>query len=167
MHIHIDPYERRWITALTVMLGVFFATLIAGAALFNVRPTLEGGFVRPDKLEETMFASPGLRHMGDERYEAVVLAQTWFFQPNEIRVPEGAEVTFYVTSTDVIHGFLIEHHNVNFEVVPGHVSRARVHFTEAGEYKMLCAQYCGRAHQNMYATIIVEEADAQSVATGE
>ncbi len=166
MNIHIDEYERRWLTAATVMLGVFFATLVAGMLIFGVRPTGQGGFVDPQNLDQTMFAEPGLRHMGDNRYEAVVMAQTWFFQPAQMTVPEGAEVTFHVTSRDVIHGFMIEHHNVNFEVVPGHIAEAQVHFNEPGEYKMLCSQYCGRAHQNMYATIIVEPA-SEAVVQGE
>ncbi|MEL6269703.1 MAG: cytochrome c oxidase subunit II [Chloroflexota bacterium] len=163
-HIHIDEYERLWLIGITIMLGVFFATLLAGAAIFGVRPTGQGGFVNPQQLDQTMFAEPGLRHMGGNRYEAVVLAQTWFFQPNVMTVPEGAEVTFYVTSRDVIHGFLIEHHNVNFEVIPGHIAEARTTFNEPGEYKMICSQYCGRAHQNMFASIIVEPAEDAAVA---
>ncbi len=165
-HIHIDRYERRWIALVTVMLGVFFATLLVGSTFFNVNPSGQGGFVNPNLLEETMFASPGLRHLGENRYEAVILAQTWNFVPAQMTVPEGAEVTFYITSRDVIHGFMIEEHNVNFEVIPGHISQARIHFNEAGTYKMLCHQYCGRLHQAMHADIIVEEVE-QTVAVSE
>ena len=165
-HIHIDRYERRWIAIVTVMLAVFFASLLLGATLFNVRPAQEGGFVNPNLLDETMFASPGVRHLGDNRYEAVVLAYAWGFEPREMTVPEGAEVTFHVTSRDVIHGFMIEDHNINFELIPGHVAQARVHFNEAGTYKILCHQYCGRLHQAMHADIIVEEAD-QTIAASE
>lgn len=167
MQIHIDEYERRWIITITVVLGVFFASLLAGAALFGVRAPDQGTTINPNRIDETMFANPGLRHMGDNRYEAVILAQMWSFTPNEIRVPEGAEVTFYVTSQDITHGFLIEHHNVNLQLVPGHVAQGRVHFKEAGTYKMLCHEYCGRGHQIMYADIIVEEAEAEVATSGE
>jgi cytochrome c oxidase subunit II len=164
--IHIDEYERRWITALTIMLGVFFASLIAGAAIFGVRPAQEGGFINPNKLNETMFANPGVRHMGGNRYEVVMTAQAWSFNPREITVPKDSVVTFYVTSSDVTHGFIIEHHNVNFEIVPGHIVTSRVHFREEGEFKFLCHEYCGRGHQTMYGTIYVT-GDDQTVATGE
>ncbi|MFZ4815438.1 MAG: hypothetical protein ACOYL5_12950 [Phototrophicaceae bacterium] len=159
--LHIDPYERRWLIMIVVMLGVFFASLIAGALIYGVVPAGEGGFINPQRLDETMFASPGLRDMGNNHYDLVLLAQMWNWNGNpnyEVRLPVGAEVEFYVTSRDVTHGMLIEGHNINFEVIPGHIARAHLTFTKAGEYRLLCHEYCGRLHQAMHATIIVEAA---------
>ncbi|MEO0562612.1 MAG: cytochrome B5 [Chloroflexota bacterium] len=157
--LHIDEYERRWLTISAVMLGVFFATLLAGAAIFGVTPAGQGGFVNPQHLNETEFANPGVRHMGENRYEVIIIGQAWSFSPSSITIPEGAEVTFRTTSRDIIHGFFIEHHNVSFEMIPGHVAETRVNFEEAGEFKILCSQYCGRAHHAMHATINVLPAE--------
>ncbi len=165
--IHIDPYERTWITIITVMLGVFFATLIAGMAIFGVANTEEGGFINPSAIDNTVFASPGIRHMGGNQYEAVILAYMWAFEPAELRVPAGSEVTFVVTSRDISHGFMIEHHNANMELLPGHISRIQARFNEPGEYRIICNQYCGRGHQIMHAVIVVEEAETSTVALTE
>jgi hypothetical protein len=43
----------------------------------------------------------------------IILPATLFFNPPEIRVPEGSEVTFVATSKDVIHGFLVRAANIN------------------------------------------------------
>ncbi|MGV2436799.1 MAG UNVERIFIED_CONTAM: cytochrome c oxidase subunit II [Anaerolineae bacterium] len=154
--LHLDRYEKQWLYMITIALGVFFASLLAGAIIFGVQPAGAGGFVNPQKLNETMFAQPGVRHVGGNRYEVVLLAQAWFFNPALITLPEGADVTFYVTSSDITHGFMIEHHNVNFEVVPGHIARAQVKFNRVGEFKILCHEYCGTGHHIMHATIRVE-----------
>lgn len=158
--MHIDQFERTWINAVVVVLGIFFASLIAGAALFGVRTPESGGFLNPQEIMDSEFASPGVRHMGGNRYEARILAQKWNFTPSEIRVPVGAEVTFIITSRDITHGFLIEDHNANLEIIPGHIGRVHATFNEEGTYHFLCHEYCGRLHQAMYGKIIVEDGEA-------
>jgi cytochrome c oxidase subunit II len=133
--------------------------------------------VNPRAINQTAFANPGLRAMGDNRYEAYIIAQMWQFNAGSteleadgtqiLHVPQGAQVTFYITSSDITHGFIIERSNVNFEVVPGHVARATHTFNEPGTYKMMCHEYCGRLHQNMHMTLIVEPAESASVSADE
>jgi cytochrome c oxidase subunit 2 len=123
--------------------------------------------------------------MGDGRYTLHMIAHMWQFEmgsdetyadyfatqsddPNfqyvsadatnqVVRVPVGSVVEFIVTSQDVTHGFIIERHNANIEVIPGHVGRQTVRFDEPGEFRLLCHEYCGQAHQSMHAMIVVEE----------
>jgi cytochrome c oxidase subunit 2 len=59
-------------------------------------------------------------------------------------------VKFRVTSSDVVHGFLIPDTNVNTMVVPGFVA-----CTTAGEYAMPCHEFCGFGHQAMWAHVSV------------
>lgn len=165
--MHIDQYERTWIIVTSITLGVFMAALVAGAVIFGVRVPEPAGFVNPQQLEDTQFANPGVRDMGDGKYEVVMIAQMWFFLPNTIEVPVGSEVEFIITSSDVTHGFIIQEMNANFEIVPGHVSRQRVTFDEVGEYRIVCHEYCGRGHQNMFGTIIVTEDTTDTAALGE
>jgi len=167
--IHVAKLERYWIIMVTVVLGAFFASLVAGAVIYGVRPAASSGFVNPTRLNETEFANPGVRHMGGNQYEAIVMARAWQFITGEmdgalpiIRVPAGAEITFKLTSSDVIHGFMIEESNVNLEVVPGQIATAREVFNEPGEYYFLCHEYCGRNHHGMYGKLIVEEAAVET-----
>jgi cytochrome c oxidase subunit 2 len=76
--------------------------------------------------------------------------------PPVIRIPAGSQVTFYVTSKDIIHGFYVEYHSVNLEVIPGQVARASALFNRPGTYKIICNQYCGAGHQVMWGDIVVE-----------
>ncbi|MFO7262344.1 MAG: cytochrome c oxidase subunit II, partial [bacterium] len=78
------------------------------------------------------------------------------FLPQEIRVPVGAEVTFTVTTPDVIHGFMIAGTRVNLMLIPGQVSRMTYTFRRPGEYALICHEYCGLGHQGMVGRVIVE-----------
>ncbi|MGJ3240995.1 MAG: cytochrome c oxidase subunit II [Anaerolineae bacterium] len=161
--MHIDKYEKYWIIAVSATLGVFMAALIVGAIVFGVRVSDTEGFVNPNRLDDTIFANPGVRDMGNNVYEVTMVAQMWSFNPAQITVPVGAQVDFMITSRDVTHGFIIEHHNVNFELVPGQISRGQVTFRQPGEYRFICHEYCGQLHHIMHGVIIVEE---ETVAQG-
>lgn len=155
--MHIDKYEKYWIIAVSATLGVFMAALIVGAVVFGVRAPDAEGFVNPNRLDDTIFANPGVRDMGNNVYEVVMIGRMWAFEPAVITVPVGAQVDFLITSEDVTHGFIIEHHNLNFELVPGHIARGQVQFNEPGEYRYICHEYCGQLHHIMHGVIIVEE----------
>jgi cytochrome c oxidase subunit 2 len=70
----------------------------------------------------------------------------------------GRPVTFRLTSPDVVHGFQIVGTNANLMVVPGYVSEVTTTFPRAGEYLVVCNEYCGLSHHLMAARLIVEEA---------
>jgi cytochrome c oxidase subunit 2 len=183
--MHIDQLERYWIVIVAAVLGAFFASLLAGLLIFGVRlPSTPGAeyFVNPLALD-TSFGAPGLRDMGNGQYTAHIVAQMWIFDlgSNEtykqyfeaknpgqiyngpdggnqvIRVPVGSTVTFVMTSRDVTHGFLVERHNANVQVLPGHIGQTKAKFNEPGEFRLLCHEYCGRGHQQMHAIVVVEE----------
>jgi cytochrome c oxidase subunit 2 len=162
----INRYEKYWLTAVGIMLGAFVAALAAGLFVFGVKlPTTEA-IVNPSNLAATRFAKPGVIKTGDGKVDVVMVAKMWYYDvgtdggtvgaPPKIKIAKGTEATFYVTSSDVTHGFQIEDHNANVEVVPGEVARLTVKFNRPGQYHMICNQYCGAAHQGMYGTIIVE-----------
>jgi len=48
--------------------------------------------------------------------------------------------------------------NVNLMVAPGYVSEGTTTFTEPGEYLVVCNEYCGLGHHNMYSRLVVEAA---------
>jgi cytochrome c oxidase subunit 2 len=160
--MHIDRLERYWLIAVFSVMGVFIAALLASVFIFGVRlpstnEKIDPRSLAPKEIVNTEFAEPGLRHMGDNAYTAHFLAQTWFFKPDEICVPVGADVSFAVTSKDVVHGFIIEGHNVNMMLVPGEISRTRASFNRVGTFRIICHEYCGSGHHTMIAKIIVAQ----------
>lgn len=73
--------------------------------------------------------SPAIRTVGEQAISRFpnrprdTAAFMFAFLPLEIRVPRGRDVTFRMTSPDVIHGFQIVQTNGNTMVVPGRVSQ--------------------------------------------
>jgi len=113
--------------------------------------------IDPQKVDETApFDKPGVYKTGDNKYEVVMTLQIFSFTPMDIEVPAGAEVTFILTSKDVVHGFQVAGTNLNAMVTPGHIQKATQVFDEPGEYLVLCNEYCGSGHQMMSTTITVK-----------
>jgi heme/copper-type cytochrome/quinol oxidase subunit 2 len=98
----------------------------------------------------------GLRELEPGRYLAVIKAYNWAFDPNEIRVPVGSEVTFRAHSVDDYHGMALIGTDVLISLGQSQVSEASHVFNERGEYLWVCAEYCGAGHVNMMGTVIVE-----------
>lgn len=148
----VDPYEKWWMVASGIILAFFL--LAVGASVFY-------GFSLPGhekRIEPggVTVAEPAVLQRGPGHYDVYMRAQIWAFAPNEIKIPAGSTVTFYVTSPDLQHGFLIERTNVNVMVLPGQVSKTTARFDEPGEYRFFCHEYCGLAHHIMFGKVIVE-----------
>lgn len=157
MKVHV--YEKAFLWVGALMLVAFGAALVYTSVAMGIH--LPGAEARVDPTalgSEPPFDDPGVREVGPNRYEVVMIGRVWAFEPSEIRVPAGAEVTFYATSADVIHGVHVEDSRVNMMLIPGQVARNTYTFEEPGEYLMVCHEYCGAGHHGMYGTVIVEAA---------
>jgi len=77
-------------------------------------------------------------------------------------------VKFRLTSTDVVHGFLLPATNVNTMVVPGFVAEVRTRFSRPGVYNMPCHEFCGGGHHGMWARVrVVPEGQFRQLAVAE
>ncbi len=150
-------YEWLWILPSTAIPAAMIVAMLLSAFAMGIQVPGVAGRVDPLALDATPpFDKPGLRELAPGRYEAVMVALTWTFTPNEIRVPRGSTVTFTVTSRDVIHGFMIPNTPINFMVLPGQIARQTTRFDAPGQYLILCHEYCGIGHHLMFAKVIVE-----------
>jgi cytochrome c oxidase subunit II len=159
--IHIDSLERNWLIMSAVMLVIFATVLFISAFGSGIQVPVPFQRVDPNTVAtdpNSPWSDPGLREIvPGKKYEVYIVAtaRTWKFTPNEIKVPVGATVTFYVVSVDVQHGFKIQNTNVNAQIVPGHVTKMTTTFKEAGTYVFMCTEYCGSAHAQMSGSVIV------------
>lgn len=153
----IDPLEKKWFRFSILLLVAFAVTVgVAGFALGFQVPGDESR-VDPNTVADLPpFNEPGLRELSPGEYEVYMISKQFLYEPNQIVVPVGATVTFYVTSTDVQHGFKLQDTNVNMMVVPGHVSKLTTTFDSPGEYPYICHEFCGLGHAAMFGTLIVE-----------
>lgn len=160
----MERYERIFFAISAVMLTVFLCALAYASIAMHINlPSSQATItVKPGEnlatavLTTPPFNHPGVRQTGPNQYEVDVIAQAWYFYPNKIKVPAGADITFKVTSVDVIHGFFIPGTTVNMMIIPGHISVTHYRFEKRGDYLLLCNEYCGKEHHTMHAEVQVQ-----------
>lgn len=155
MKIHV--YERAFLGAGGFLLVACLGALLYAASVHDIHLPGDHGRIDPRLVPETPpFDNPGVHQTGANSYDVVIVGRAWSFEPSEIRLPVGARVTFLATSVDVLHGISVERTRVNIMLIPGQISRMEYTFREAGEYLLLCHEYCGVAHHAMAGRVIVE-----------
>jgi cytochrome c oxidase subunit 2 len=76
---------------------------------------------------------------------------------------KGREYVLHLSALDVNHGFSLYPINVNFQIVPGYDYALRVTPNTAGDFRIICNEFCGIGHHNMVGRVIVDD----SVATAD
>ena len=168
--LHVEKWEGIWIRIAVGMTVVFIAAITVAALSFGITVPGATARINPATLNDpgSPFANPGIRELAPGKYEVYMVAQTWNFVPDRIEVPQGAEVTFYVTARDVIHGIKLAGTNVNMMALPGQVSTLKATFDAPGTYNYICHEYCGYVagapigHHTMYGQLTVLAAEGTS-----
>lgn len=140
--------EKRIIIAATVFVLALTGVIALSVRLFGIGVPTCITDVKPFRDGKLIQHSPG-------RYELHYVARMWTFDPPEVVVTPNSTVDLYLATADVTHGMQIVGTNVNLMAVPGAVNYARVKFDKAGEYLVVCNEYCGVSHHNMAAKIRV------------
>ncbi|RIK39436.1 MAG: cytochrome C oxidase subunit II [Chloroflexi bacterium] len=172
--LHVDRYESAWIRISLIVTVIFALAVVTASVSYGIQVPGVYARIDPRTLMEpsSPFANPQLREIAPGKYDLYVRAQVWSFAPldplNPLHIPAGSEVTFYVTSMDVQHGFKIVDTNVNMMVLPGQISRLTTTFDKPGTYNVICHEYCGSGgptigHHTMYGVIIVDPAPAEAM----
>jgi cytochrome c oxidase subunit 2 len=157
LNIHMPRYERIWLLIGSGTLVVFLVIVGIMGFYLGMHPPGDMKTIAPEAVRTTPpFDQPGLSQIGPNEYRGAMIAQMFTFLPGNITIPVGSTVHFEVTSPDVVHGLQIPGTNVNMLVVPGHVTQFTYTFKKAGEYLVLCNEYCGTGHQLMMSKIIVQ-----------
>ena len=82
-----------------------------------------------------------------------------------LKLQKGAQYTLHLSALDVNHGFSLFPVNVNFQVVPGYDYGLRITPTEAGDFRVMCNEFCGIGHHLMLGRIIVTEGEGVAAAS--
>ncbi len=156
--MHMHKYEKIWLYFGGGALLIFLIVIGVSAFYMGSQPPSCLVTVDPENVEATEpFDEPGVKQIGENEYQVTMVAQAFSFTPNKIEIPKGATVHYTVTTKDVVHGFEIAGTNVNMMLTPGYISTYTETYDEAGEYLILCNEYCGTGHQLMSATVEVVE----------
>lgn len=104
-----------------------------------------------------------------DSYTVDVTAQQWLFQfkyPNNVTsihdayVPGGTNITFNVTSSDVMHNFGLADFKLKIDAIPGRynilwITTPTVNAGERLTYPIRCYENCGTGHTYMTGSLIV------------
>ncbi|NYF23872.1 cytochrome B5 [Sporosarcina sp. JAI121] len=167
--MHLHKYEKIWLIFGMASLVLFL--LIIGFAAFwkGTHPQSHIETIDPQNVEAHDAFKPenlGIREVADGKYIVNIVASAFnydFGKDKEgnaiktIRVPKGSTVLYQITTKDVVHGFQVAGTNVNMMVEPGHISRYETVMKNTGEFTVVCNEYCGIGHHQMFGTVEVYE----------
>ncbi|WNG52032.1 cytochrome c oxidase subunit II [Archangium minus] len=107
-----------------------------------------------------------------EAMDVYVVGKQWMWKftypegPSSIgvlRVPVGKPVRLLLTSRDVIHSFYVPAFRIKQDAVPGAYTQTWFEVTKPGNYRVMCAEYCGLKHSEMWAEVVaLSEQDYES-----
>jgi len=114
------------------------------------------GVLGADNLKQVLAVDP-------QAYEVKVVGYQWGwrfeypegFTSNKLYLPVDKQVNLKMESLDVLHSFWVPEFRVKQDLVPGRVTQYRITPSLVGEYKVRCAEICGKNHSYMEAPVIV------------
>jgi cytochrome c oxidase subunit II len=88
--------------------------------------------------------------------DVYLAAMTFQWMPI-LKLQKDVQYTLHLSALDVNHGFSLFPINVNFQVVPGYDYGLRVTPNVAGDFRILCNEFCGIGHHLMVGRVIVDD----------
>jgi cytochrome c oxidase subunit 2 len=85
-----------------------------------------------------------------------MLGRLWQWWPI-LELEKDQTYRLHISSMDWQHGFSLQPVNINFQVVPGYEMVLSITPDKAGEYGVVCNEYCGIGHHSMLGRIYVKE----------
>lgn len=162
----VNKQEKRWVTISFIWCMVLFSMMPLWHLKGGQNPTGIRSTVTPED-----FSARAERFIKDYQVDTdhgipvvappagsdiYLMARMWLWKP-VLKLKKGAEYTLHLSSADVNHGFSLFPINVNIQVVPGYDYALRVTPNEAGEFRIICNEFCGIGHHIMIGKAIVEE----------
>ena len=88
--------------------------------------------------------------------DVFLMGEMWRWSPVLVFMKDES-YNLHISSKDVMHGFSLQPVNMNFQIYPGYDYVLKFKPTEAGEYKIICNEFCGIGHHTMIGKIVVLE----------
>ena len=156
--MHIDPLEKKWMYVIGFMTVVMIGSMTYAAVLMNMHPPSNVETIDPKTLHlsgEFSEDNLGATTNPDGSITVRMVAARYSFYPQMVEVPADTDVTFRITSPDIVHGVHVPFTNMSTMVVPGYISEVTTRFNREGESQFLCNEYCGLGHDYMWSKLKV------------
>ena len=157
-----DAAERRWAVIVVLIIALLLVMMVFTSLHWASMPPSRVETIDPRNLHisgEFVEENLGTTLSPDGQVMVRLIAQQYSFEPQCLVVPAGMPVTFRATSTDAIHGFVVDKTNANVMLVPGFIATFTTRFDKAGERLMPCHEYCGTGHEAMWGRVQVVPAE--------
>ncbi len=82
--------------------------------------------------------------------------RVWQWSP-VLELQKGATYRVHASSLDLQHGLSIQPGNINLQILPGYDYVFTITPDKAGEYHIVCNEFCGAGHHLMIGKITVTE----------
>jgi len=90
-----------------------------------------------------------------------VIGKQWYWEISDTTAKVNEPVEFNVGSGDVNHGLGIYDKDLRLltqvQAMPNYINKLSYTFDKAGEYKLMCMEYCGLVHHSMISTFTVTD----------
>lgn len=164
----LDRMEIVWITIAFLWGLVMFFTMVFWHINGEQNLSNEAYRVKPEafaKKVEAMVAKYKVREEGNTGIPVVrppagtdvyMLARIWEWWPI-LELEKGKTYRLHLSSMDWQHGFSLQPVNINIQVHPNYEMVLTIKPTQAGEFSVVCNEYCGVGHHTMLGRIHVVE----------
>ena len=88
--------------------------------------------------------------------DVYMLGRLWQWYPI-LEFKKNESYRLHLSSMDWNHGFSLQPENINLQILPGYEMVLTVTPDEAGEFTVVCNEYCGIGHHLMLGKIYVKE----------
>ena len=88
--------------------------------------------------------------------DVYMLGRLWQWYPI-LELKKGQSYRLHLSSMDWNHGFSLQPVNINMQIIPGYDMVVTVKPDQAGEFTVVCNEYCGIGHHLMLGKIYVKE----------
>ena len=160
------PQERKWVIVSFIWCMILFAMMPFWHLKGGQNPSGIRAKVSVADFESRVNRFVEEYQVGEEKGVPVVappagsdiymLGRMWSWYP-VLKLKKGAEYILHLSSVDLNHGFALFPVNINFQVVPGYDYGLRITPNKAGEFQIMCNEFCGIGHHLMVGKVIVEE----------
>lgn len=165
----LGPDERTWLTVAFIWCLILFAGMLIWRGIGEQQTPVESYAIDRDVFRAEVDSFIEEHQIGEDGGVPVVApapgdvylqASQFQFRPI-LQLEAGQTYRLLVSSTDVQHGLSLlgvgPAYSLNFQVLPNYLYVIRITPPEAGEYSLVCNEYCGLGHHVMTGKIIVVE----------
>lgn len=148
-----EASDQQFGQTLTVAAGIIIPIVILGVVLFA---SVGASDATSAPLDEPALT---IEVIGYQFWWEVRYLDYGFSTANEIHIPVGQPVNIHLRSHDVIHSFWVPQIQAKRDMIPGEVNILRLQANEAGEFRGLCAEFCGLQHALMQFILVASPPD--------